>query len=71
MKICAIRGAKRNHKSEIINGKQEHLEQDPKHRDHRTNRHRHHLRGDLLYGRVKIEERAGTTLSAFLMKIPY
>ena len=52
-------------------GKQEHLGQDPEHRDHRTHRHRHHLRGDILHGRVKIEEKAGTTLSAFLMKTPY
>ena len=72
MGLCVLRGEKiRNHKSEIINGKQKNLEQDPEHRDHRTYRHRHHLRGDLLHGRVKIEEKAGTTLSAFLMKIPY
>jgi hypothetical protein len=39
-------------KKEIRNGKQEHLEQDPEHRDHRTYRHRHHLRGDFVHGRV-------------------
>ena len=30
----------------------EHLEQNPEHRNHRTYRHRHHLRGDLVHGRV-------------------
>ena len=34
-------------------GKQEHLGQDPEHFDHRTYRHRHHLRSDFVHGRVK------------------
>ena len=38
-------------KSQLKN-EQRNLEQDPEHRDHRTYRHRHHLRGDLLHGRV-------------------
>ena len=49
---------KRNHKSEIKN-EQRNLEQDPEHRDYRTYRHRHHLRGDFLHGRVN--ERKGYT----------
>ena len=40
-------------------GKQEHLGQDPEHRDYRTYRHRHHLRGNFLHGRVN--ERKGYT----------
>ena len=36
----------------IQNYEQRHLEQDPEHRDHRTYRHRHHLRSDLLHERV-------------------
>ena len=46
--LCVLCGAKK----EIRNGKQEHLEQDPEHRDYRTYRHRHHLRGDFVHGRV-------------------
>ena len=58
-------------KSKDYGTKQVTLGKNPQHRNHRVNRHRHHLRGDLLHGRVKIEEKAGTTLSAFPMKIPY
>ena len=47
-------------KKEIINqksnhGKQEHLGKNPEHSNHCTHRHRHHLRGDFLHGRVKIK----------------
>ena len=42
---------KRNHKSELKN-EQRNLEQNPEHRDYRTYRHRHHLRGDFVHGRV-------------------
>ena len=47
-------------------GKQEHLGQDPEHFDHRTYRHRHHLRGDFLHGRVN--ERKGMH---FLECVPF
>ena len=39
--------------TQFNHGKKRTLEQDPEHRDHRSHRHRHHLRGDLMYGRVK------------------
>ena len=66
--LCNLWCKKRNHKSEIINGKQRNLEQDPEHRDHRTYRHRHHLRSDFMHGRVN--ERKGYTfwsVSLFLL----
>ena len=49
-------------KKEIINhksnhGKQEHLGKNPEHFDHRTYRHRHHLRGDFLHGCVNKQKR--------------
>ena len=59
MKICVICGETKTQTKTIQNHEQRNLEQSPEHRDYRTHRHRHHLRSDLLHGRVN--ERKGYT----------
>ena len=65
MILCALCGAKNYHLSfinyHLTNHEQRHLEQDPEHRDHRADRHSHHLRGDIVHGRV-IRHKKITTL---------
>ena len=41
-----------NTKLKLFNHEQRNLEQDPEHFNYRSHRHRNHLRGDFLHGRV-------------------
>ena len=45
-------GETKQHTLKPFNHEQRNLEQDPEHRHYCTYRHRHHLRGDFLHGRV-------------------
>ena len=52
MGLRVLCGAKKNKLKLFNHGKKRHLEQDSEHFNHRTHRHRNHLRGDFVHGRV-------------------